>query len=245
MDKKLTFTGHLEEFRQRLLVTLVVLLTITGVAFNHVDKILLVLKAPAAGSIDKLVFFSPTEAFLVYFKIAFLTAVMLSSPLIFYQVWAFVSPAIGEDVKKRGGIFLVLTVLAFLAGVSFGYFMLLPAAIKFLIGFSGGVLVPMISVGEYTSFVIGLLLGCGLVFEMPVLSFLLAKAGVLQYWFLRKNWKYAVIIIFIVAAIVTPTPDAFNMTLLAIPMLILYEISIWVVKFNGKDASHQKDEAHE
>jgi len=124
-------------------------------------------------------------------------------------------------------------VAAFFSGILFGYFFLLPAALKFLIGFASGVLQPMISVSEYLSFVLGLLLGCGLVFEMPVLSFLLARLGMLDYRLLRRSWKYAVLVIFIIAAIITPTPDAFNMCLMALPMLGLYEVSIWVAKWSA------------
>ncbi len=232
MDNELTLVGHLSELRQRILTTLAVILVIMLVAFSHASEILTILKIPSAGSIDKLVFFSPTEAFSSYFKLSFFTALVVSCPLILYQLWAFIAPALDSKTRQQGAAFLTLSVLAFAAGVCFGFFCLLPAAIKFLIGFSQGVLVPMISVSEYISFVTGLLLGCGLVFEMPVLSFLLAKIGILDHRFLRKSWKYAVVVIFIIAAIVTPTPDAFNMCLMAMPMLVLYEISIWVAKFS-------------
>ncbi len=233
MDKELTLVGHLAELRRRILLSLAVVILVALFAFTRVPEILVFLKFPAAGLIDKLVFFSPTEAFLVYLKISFFMAIAVSSPVILYQFWAFIAPGLGERAKKEGVLFLTFTVAAFFSGIAFGYFCLLPAAIKFLIGFAQGVLEPMISVSEYVSFVTGLLFGCGLVFEMPVLSFLLARIGVLDHRFLRKNWKYAVLAIFIAAAIVTPTPDAFNMCLIAMPMLVLYELSIWVVKFSA------------
>ena len=232
MDKELTLIGHLSELRQRILVSLAVIFVLMLFSFSHASDILTILKLPAAGSIDKLVFFSPTEAFLAYLKISFFSAVFLSVPMILYQFWAFISPALGKETQEQGAAFLVFSVLAFITGIFFGFFLLLPAAIKFLISFSQGLLVPMISVSEYVSFVVSLLLGCGVVFEMPVLSFVLARMGILDYRLLRKNWKYAVIVIFIVAAIVTPTPDAFNMCLMALPMLFLYEISIWVAKWS-------------
>ena len=239
IEEPLTVVGHLSELRQRIIISLVAVLIIAFFTFMRAGDIIQILKYPSQGIIDKLVFFSPTEAFSAYFKVAFFSALVLGSPVLLYQLWAFLSPAIGGPFKKHAAIFLVSGTLAFILGVSFGYFFLLPAAIKFLLGFSSGVLVPMISVSEYLSFVIGLLLACGLVFEMPVLSFLLAKIGILDYRLLRKNWKYAVVIIFIIAAIVTPTPDAFNMCLMAMPMLILYEISIWVAKFSGKSPMAQ------
>jgi sec-independent protein translocase protein TatC len=234
MDKELTLVGHLSELRQRIIVSLAVVLVFMLVAFSHASDLLTILKLPGAGSIDKLVFFSPTEAFMAYFKVSFLAALIAAAPVMLYQFWAFISPAFEKKVRDQGGVFLAFSVLAFGAGVLFGFFWLLPAAIKFLMGFSQGVLVPMISVSDYISFVTGLLLGCGLVFEMPVLSYLLAKIGILDDRLLRQYWKYAVVVIFIVAAMITPTPDAFNMCLMALPMLMLYEMSIWVAKFSGK-----------
>lgn len=234
MDSELTLVGHLAELRQRILVSALFVIVISVFAFSHVADILAILRLPAAGTIDKLVFFSPTEAFSTYLKISIFSALALGSPVLLYQVWAFVAPGLDDKVRKEGGLFLFLTVGAFFLGIAFGYFYLLPASIKFLIGFAQGVLEPMISVSEYITFVTGLLFGCGLVFEMPVLSFLLARIGILDYRFLRRSWKYAVIIIFIVAAIITPTPDAFNMCLMACPMLVLYELSIWVAKWGGR-----------
>ncbi|MBF0121849.1 MAG: twin-arginine translocase subunit TatC [Candidatus Omnitrophica bacterium] len=242
MDKELTLIGHLSELRQRILLSLGIIFVLMLFTFSHASDILTILKYPAIGFIDKLVFFSPTEAFSAYFKIAFFSALFLSVPAILYQFWAFISPALEKDTQKQGAAFLVFSILAFVSGVIFGFFLLLPAAIKFLIGFSQGVLIPMISVSSYVSFVTGLLFGCGLVFEMPILSYLLAKAGILNYQLLRKYWKHAVVVIFIVAAIITPSPDAFNMCLMAMPMIILYEISIWVAKFSNRKALFGKNE---
>ena len=233
MDKKLTLVGHLEELRRRIFFSLAVVAVLSVLAFAHAGDILQVLKLPSAGLIDKLVFFSPTEAFSAYLKVAVLTAIVVGSPVLLYQLWAFIAPGFGGPVQQEGTLFLTFTVAAFFSGILFGYFFLLPAALKFLIGFASGVLQPMISVSEYLSFVLGLLLGCGLVFEMPVLSFLLARLGMLDYRLLRRSWKYAVLVIFIIAAIITPTPDAFNMCLMALPMLGLYEVSIWVAKWSA------------
>lgn len=233
MNNELTLVGHLAELRQRILVSAFLVLLLSVLAFGHVSEIFAILKLPAAGLIDKLVFFSPTEAFSAYLKVSVFTALALGSPVLLYQLWAFISPGLDETVRREGTFFLTFTVSAFFAGIMFGYFFLLPAALKFLIGFSSGVLQPLISVSEYISFVLGVLFGCGLVFEMPVLSYIMARIGVLDHRLLRRSWKYAVLVIFIVAAIITPTPDAFNMCLMALPMLGLYEISIWVAKWSA------------
>lgn len=234
MDKELTFVEHLEELRSRIIVSLILIAAIGIFAFPFAPKILALLKAPSSGVIGKLVFFDPAEAFLIHIKIAFVTGIIISMPVILYQLWAFISPAFGSKTKRRGVLFLFSALTAFTLGASFGFFVLLPTAIKFLLGFSGESLEPLISVSSYTSFALGLIVGSGLVFEMPVMSFILSKMGMVNHRFLRRVWKYAVIIIFIVAAIVTPTPDIFNMTILALPMLFLYELSIWVSKLSGK-----------
>lgn len=233
MDKELTFVGHLEELRWKIIISLISITVISILIFPFASKILDILKVPSSGVIEKLVFFNPTEAFLIHIKIAFFAGLAVSMPVILYQLWMFISPAIETKTKKPGLLFLFFSVGAFILGSSFGFFILLPAALKFLLSFSGSVLEPVISASSYISFVLGLTFGCALVFEMPVLSFLLSRLGIINYRFLRRMWKYAVVIIFIIAAIVTPTPDVFNMTIIAIPMLFLYELSIWVSKFSA------------
>ncbi len=234
MDEELTFVGHLEELRRRIIISLILITVISIFAFPFTPKILAILKAPSSGVIGKLVFFNPSEAFLIHIKIAIFTGLAVSMPVMLHQLWAFISPAIETKTKRHGLLFLFFSTVAFICGVSFGFFIFLPPAFKFLLSFSGDSLEPVISASNYISFVLGLTLGCGIVFEMPVLSFLLSKIGIIDYRILRKMWKYAVIIIFIIAAVITPTTDVFNMTLLAIPMLFLYEISIWVSAVTGR-----------
>ncbi|MBI5143629.1 MAG: twin-arginine translocase subunit TatC [Candidatus Omnitrophica bacterium] len=234
MEKELTLVGHLEELRRRIIISLAMLIVASVLAFPLASKALEILKAPSAGLIERLVFFTPQEAFLIHLKISLFIGLVLSMPVILYQLWAFISPAIEERVKRHGMIFLISSVGAFISGALFGFFLLVPTALKFLLSFSRDTLEPVISVSSYMSFVMGLVLGSGLVFEMPVLSYILSKLGVITPHFLRSKWKYAVILIFIIAAVVTPTPDVFNMTILALPMLGLYELSIWVSKLAGR-----------
>ena len=161
-------------------------------------------------------------------RIALLSGLIIAMPIILYQVWVFIAPAIEERLKRRATYFVILCSLAFIAGCFFAYFILIPPAIKFLLSFAKDELEPVISASKYISFVISLILACGLVFQMPILSLILTKLGIINPQILRKKYKYAIVIIFIVAAIITPTPDAFNMLILALPMLFLYELSIWV-----------------
>lgn len=233
MDGEFTVTEHLEELRRRIILSLaaVMLATLASIPFS--SFILKFLKQPAAGSIGRLVFFGPEEAFVIYMKISFISGLIVSFPFIMFQLWAFISPAIGEKIKRQALVFVFFSSLVFILGCAFSYFVLLPAALKLLLGLGGTDLEPMISAARYVSFVSGLILACGIVFEMPVLSFFLTKIGIINAKMLRKQFKYAIVAIAIAAAVITPTGDAFNMTMLALPMLILYEVSIWVSYFAG------------
>jgi sec-independent protein translocase protein TatC len=210
-----------------------VLLTAVSACFPLSGKLLKILKLPATGLIDKLAYFSPTEAFMAYFKVAMVAGFVLCLPLILYHLWMFISPAIEGSLKRRAAGFILFSFLSFMLGCAFAYFLLLPAALRFLLNFGKDELEPVISIGKYISFALAIILCAGLVFEMPVISFILSRLGVINHKLLRKRFKYAVLIIFIAAAVITPTPDVFNMTLLAIPMLLLYEVSIWISYFAG------------
>lgn len=237
MDAKdLTLLQHLEELRRRLIICLIVLAVGCACSFPLSGSILKILKLPASGLIQKLAFFSPQEAFMAYFKIAIFGGLVISVPVILYQTWAFISPAVEDRLRKGPFVFIIFSLIAFIGGCLLAYFLLLPAALKFLLGFGQGELEPVISVEKYISFALAIILCTGLVSEMPVLSFILSKLGILNHRFLRKRFKYAVLVIFILAAIITPTPDIFNMTLLAIPMVLLYEISIWISFLAGPKA---------
>ncbi len=228
MDKPLTLVEHLTELRKRLIISLVSLGIVSMFSLPFASWVLKILKLPAGGLIEKLVFFSPQEGFLIYMRIAFLCGFIISMPIILYQVWAFIVPAVEGKMKRYSGFFIIFCTIFFIVGCLFAYFVLIPPALKFLLSFGKEDLEPVISANKYISFVIALILGCGLVFQMPVLSLILTKAGIVNSRILRKKYKYAIVIILIVAAAITPTPDAFNMLLLALPMLFLYEISIWV-----------------
>lgn len=226
----MTLVEHLEELRKRIIIALVSLAMVSALAFPFASKVLAILKYPSSGTIEKLAFFAPQEALLVHIKISFFIGFLISIPIILYQLWAFVSPAIDERVRRSGTAFLISSSAVFACGALFGYFILIPTAIKFLMSFSHDNLKPVISISSYTSFVMGLVLSSGLVFEMPVLSYLLSRVGIINPRLLRSKWKYAVVIILLIAGIVTPTPDVFNMIILAIPMLLLYKVSIWASK---------------
>lgn len=228
MDRPLSLFAHLEELRKRIIISVVSLSIAVVISFSFSSGVLKILKLPASGVIEKLVFFSPQEAFLIHMNIALFSGLVISLPVILYQFWAFVLPAFEEKQKRYIGFFSTFCLISFIAGSLFAYFVLIPPALKFLLGFAKGELEPVISASKYISFLLSLILGCGVVFQMPVLSFLLSKIGIINAKILRNKYKFAVVIIFIIAAAITPTTDIFNMLALAVPMLLLYEISIWV-----------------
>ncbi len=189
---------------------------------------------------DKLAYFSPQEAFLTILKISFLTGLFLSFPLIFYKIWKVVSNKYG--FKKRLTSLSVVTggVMLFLSGAALCYFAVLPVGIKFLIGYETDYMVPYISIGKYINFCGGLILAFGLSFELPLIMLVLGRIGIINSSMLSKYRKYAILVIAIVSAIITPTPDAYSMMLMTVPLVILYEISILLVKIFGKEKAIYK-----
>jgi sec-independent protein translocase protein TatC len=181
-----------------------------------------------------MIYTSLPEAFFNYIKICFYTSLVLTSPYTLYQLWKFISPGLYKSEKKYVAPFVISSSLLFVGGVLFGYFLALPPAFGFFVEFSSDFLKPMISVKEYLSFAIKLLLAFGLSFELPVLIFFMAKIGVVNSKMLGKNRRYAILIIFVAAAILTPSPDAFTQIIMAVPLMGLYEIGIFVAKFAEK-----------
>lgn len=231
MEKELTLTEHLGELRVRIIVCLAVLGISSIASFPFASVLLRILKLPAGGMIKRMVFFSPQEAFNIHMQVAVLCGWFISMPVILYQLWAFISPAVEQGLRRYIVFFVIFGFSAFVGGGFFAYFVLIPPALKFLLSFGGAELEPVISAQKYIAFLAAIILGCGIVFQMPILSLILTRLRVINSRILRSKYKYAVVIIFIIAAIITPTTDVMNMLLLAGPMVFLYEISIWVSFF--------------
>jgi sec-independent protein translocase protein TatC len=236
--RDLTVIGHLEELRRRMIVALCALIACAAACLPFSSAILGVLRAPAGAALGPLAYFGPEEALVVYMRISIVAGLMLSVPVIAYQAWAFTAPALGKDFKRYAVYFTASTAAVFACGSAFAFFVLLPAALKFLLGIGQGQLQPVISASRYISFVTAFILACGLVFEMPVAAFFLARAGILKAGPMRRNFKYAFVVIMAAAAVITPTTDMFNMTLLALPMVALYEVSIWVAALAARKRSY-------
>lgn len=227
-DKRLTFTGHLIELRNRLAWSVIVLVITTIVAFIFTDKILEFLKGPA-GDIP-LIYTEMTEMLSTYMKVALAGGIVLAMPFFVYQIIMFVSPALTRQEKRYVYIAIPWITLMFVGGVAFGYYILLPPAMKFLLTFGSDIATPQIKIGNYITLVTRLLLAIGLVFETPVVITFLSRLGIVTPQWLAGKRKWAFIGAFILAAVITPTMDPINQTLVAVPLIILYEMSIWLSK---------------
>lgn len=227
-------TEHLAELRERLIKIIIALIIGTMLAFTKASMLFEILKYPLlkVNPNLKLYFLSPTEPFFTAFKISFLAGFIIMSPFIFYQVWKFIEPALYEHEKKLALPFVLFTTVFFAIGVLFCFFAVLPVAIGFFINFGNIQLgaEAIFSVKEYISFVLRMLFAFGVTFELPVVLSLLARLGLVTPQFLLKARPYFIVIAFVLAAIITPTPDVFSQLMLAVPMVGFYEISILMAK---------------
>jgi sec-independent protein translocase protein TatC len=236
-DEKMPLTSHLEEFRKRLIRILIGIAIGFGFCWYWRDFLFKIITKPLADVLPKtsyMIYTGLPEAFFIYMKIALFGSLILTSPLTLYQIWKFVSPGLYKAEKKYVLPFVISSSFLFIGGILFGYYIALPPAFAFFVEFSSDFLKPMISFREYLSLILKFLLAFGLCFEMPVFIYFLAKLGIVNARMLSKQRRYAILIIFIVAAILTPSPDALSQVIMAIPLIFLYEISIFVAKFAGR-----------
>jgi len=228
------FLDHLEELRKRLVYSAIAVIAGSGACWGYREKIFAVMQKPivevltAHGLPAKLVYQNPVEPFNLYLKIAMLGGLFLTSPIVLYQVWMFIAPGLYRHEKRYVFPFMISTISLFTLGGYFGYAIAYPRALVFFVGHFNDQFQPMITIGEYTQLFLSIVAGMGLIFEMPILVFFLAFLGIMTPSFMIKNFRYAILVIFILAAIVTPTPDIVNMCVFAAPMLLLYGLSIGV-----------------
>jgi sec-independent protein translocase protein TatC len=225
--------AHLEELRKRIIFSVLGVLVGFLSCWSYADRIFGLMQQPIIQALRHhglgggLVYLNPTEPFNLYLEVGFVAGLFAASPFVFYQLWLFIAPGLYRNEKRCVLPFLISTVGLFMAGGFFGYRMVYPASLDFLIGY-GQRLQPMITIGEYTKLFLTVIVGLGLIFEMPVLVFFLALMRVITARCMWRNLRYSILAIFIVAAIVTPTTDILNMCLFATPMVLLYAISIGV-----------------
>lgn len=219
---------HLDELRKRIIHSAIYLACGFGVAWAFHNRIVEFFQAPLIHIGKSLMFTHPMDALNLYLQASLCAGAIIASPFIIYQVWLFIAPGLYQRERRFVVPFMTATVGLFLSGAAFGYFWVLPAAIKILVVDFGHNFTPMISIEDYTSFFLSVILGLGISFELPILIFFLALFGIVSPKFLWKNIRYAILAVFIVAAIITPSPDPWTMCIYAIPMLSLYLIGIGV-----------------
>ena len=237
-DQRLPFTVHLEELRKRLMICCAAVGVGFLACYGFKDQIFEFMAIPLIASLPDdnswMIFTGVTEAFFTYLKVSFLAGIFLSLPVIFYQLWAFISPGLYSKERKMIVPFVIFSTLFFITGASFGYFVVFPFGFKFLLGFATETIRPFPSVKEYLSFATKLLLAFGFVFELPLITYFLAKTGIITYQTLTKNRRYFIVLAFIGSATLTP-PDVVTQLLMAGPLLILFEISVMVARVFGRN----------
>lgn len=234
---EMTFLEHLEELRWRIIYALIGIVLGTIVAWIFIDFFIdQILLLPARKADFNLQNLRPFGQLFLYFEVAIIIGLIISLPNFVYQIWKFISPALRENEKKYISAIVVFTTVCFLIGVVFAYFVMLPLTLKFAAQFGSQDIVNNFAIDEYFSIILSVILGAGLVFELPMLSFFLSKIGILTPRIMRKYRRHSIITILILAALLTPGTDPVSQVLLAIPLVFLYEISILVSKiFQKKD----------
>jgi sec-independent protein translocase protein TatC len=244
----MSFLEHLEELRRRIIYSIAAVAVGFFLCWAYVERIYAFVQKPIMEALhnngldEKLVYLNPTEPFNLYLKVALLAGLFVASPIVLYQVWAFISPGLYRNEKRYVVPFMFSTVGLFLAGGYFGYKLVYPQALDFLLKF-GKQFQPMITIHEYTDLFLTIIIGMGIIFEMPILVFFLSLMGIVTAGWMWRNLRYSILVIFIIAAIITPTTDILNMCIFAAPMVALYVVSIaiaWLVHPKQRQARKAK-----
>ncbi len=219
---------HLTELRARLIRSVIALLIGFAVAYVFRERLFGIVTAPIDALHYPLNFTHPTDPLNLYLKTSLYGGAIITAPFILYQIWLFISPGMYANEKKYVVPFMVATVALFFGGAYFGYHWVLPSALKMLIGDFGHRFHPIITIEDYNGFFLSIIFGLGITFELPILIFFLALFGIVDGKFLIRHMRYAILIIFVIAAIICPLPDPLSMVLFAAPMLVLYALSVGV-----------------
>jgi sec-independent protein translocase protein TatC len=234
VDDKMPFLEHLGELRVRIVRALYGLLAGAALTLPFSQTLVDWLARPVTRLGYDLVFTAPAEAFWVQMKVGIICGLFLSAPVILWQVWAFIAPGLHEYEKKYAAPFVIIGSLMFLGGGAFSLFVVTPYALTFLLGYARPGLRPMITIQNHIDFLLKFTVAFGVVFELPLALTLLARMGVVTARTLARHRKYAILGAFVAAAVLTPTPDAFNQALMAGPLIILYEVGIWCARLFGR-----------
>lgn len=236
--QEMSFLDHLEELRWRIIYSMIgIVVGAVGLWF-FIDPLMeYVLLRPAIEYKMELQNLRPFGQVLIYIQVAVFGGLILSIPNTVYQIWKFISPGLYPRERRYISSIVVFTSLCFVTGVAFAYFFILPAALRFFVDFGTPAIENIISIEYYFDFILTLMLGAGLVFELPMLSFFLSRLGIVTPKLMRKYWRHAMVVSAFVAALISPGPDPVSMLMMAIPLVFLYEISIWISKLSQKKNS--------
>ncbi|HWP98484.1 MAG TPA: twin-arginine translocase subunit TatC [Syntrophomonadaceae bacterium] len=236
-EDKQSLIQHFEELRKSILYSVVAIIIAAIASFSYSEQILALIVSPLriVNPSLKLIVTGVTEAFFVKLQLSFLAGFIIAFPVVAWSLWRFIKPALHDHERRYFYVLFPATLLLFGGGVLFAYFGIMPLVLKFFVYIAGQNLETMFKVDQYVSFVMSFTLPFGLVFEMPVVAFFLAKLGIIKYAWMAKHRKHALLVIVIVAAALTPGPDPFSQLMMAGPMFLLYEISIWVTKFSERN----------
>ena len=240
---EMTFLEHLEDLRTRLFRSVLSLFIVVFPAYIFSKDIFHFLSRPLTRFLpegEQLAFRTLTEPFMLYIKVSFLAALFAVSPYIFYQLWKFVAPGLYQKEKKYVFPFVLFTSVFFIGGAAFAYYIAYPFACRFFLQL-GSDFQAVITVNDFFNLTIKMLVGIGLVFELPILILFLSKMGLITSRWMVRKFKYAVLVIFVIAAIITPTPDMISQSILAVPMLALYSLGIAVAFFFGKERKDRRE----
>jgi sec-independent protein translocase protein TatC len=239
IEGQMSIVDHLEELRSRLLKSIIAITITTLAAFAFTEKIMAYLIAPAG---IKPIFLRPTEMFITYFKISLMTGLIVAMPFLVYQLIQFLWPGLKGVERKYIRLIVPAATFSFVVGVLFTYYIILPFSLRYLVSFGGNLVEAQWAIGEYISFVTTLLFWSGVIFETPLIMFFLSRLGIVTPSFLSKNRKYAILIIAVVAAMITPTPDPFNMGLVMVPLLVMYETGIILSRIAYRERTRRTDD---
>lgn len=225
-DKDMTLTEHLQELRGCLIKSIAALILGTGCSIYFLQDIMDILTAAA----KELYYMRPAEAFMIYMKVALLSGLILSSPFILYKLYSFVRPALTLRERRFTLICIPLSLVLFITGMLFSYSFVFPRGLEFFLGFAAGKVNPLISMESYLDFMLMLVVPFGFAFNVPVVLTLLAYLNIISAKMLMKYQRHVILVAFIIAGVITPTPDIITQTLLAVPLILLYEVSIVIIK---------------
>jgi len=246
-EGRMTLWEHLEELRKRLIISIVAIFAGFVVCWIYRDAILAFVQAPFIQYVspgDKLAYISLTEPFIFYMKLAFFASLVFTSPIVFWQLWLFIAPGLYPKERRYALPFIFFATFFFLSGCAFCYYFVFPFACRYFLEV-GSQFKQQVRVDDYFSLFSHLMLGIGLIFETPILAFFLGRFGILTHRWMLSKFKFAILGSFIVSAIITPTPDMVNQTILAIPMIALYGVSILIVWAFGKKRKAVEAEVEE